>query len=94
MTTKYTIRDTFIITGRGLVLAGTIEEGMILTGDYIEFDAFGKKRKRKITGVSAMRKADDEAMKTDLVIECENENEMGELRRWRPMNEVGIITKE
>ena len=94
MGAKYRIKDTFIITGRGLVLAGTIEEGEIFTGDYIEFIAFGKTRKRKITGVSGMRKADDERMNVGLLIECENENEKVELRRWRPQNEIGIISKE
>jgi translation elongation factor EF-Tu-like GTPase len=94
MAAKYRIKDTFIITDRGLVLAGTIEEGVVLTGDYIEFDAFDKKRKRRIKGVSAMRKVDDEAMNVGLLIECENEKEIHELRRWRPDNELGIIVKE
>lgn len=94
MTAKYRIKDTFIITGRGLVLAGTIEEGVVVIGDYIEFDAFDKKRKRKIMGVSSMRKADDKEMNVGLLIECENENEIHELRRWRPENELGILTKD
>lgn len=94
ITAKYRIKNTFIITGRGLVLAGMIEEGEIFTGDYIEFKAFDKTRKRKITGVSGMRKADDETMNVGLLIECENENEIVELRRWTPQNELGIIGKD
>ena len=94
MTAKFTIKDTFIITGRGLVLAGMIEEGMVVTGDYIEFDAFERRRKRRIKGVSGMRKADDEEMNVGLLIECENENEVFELRKWRPDNELGIIGRE
>ncbi|MBL0741361.1 hypothetical protein [Chryseolinea lacunae] len=93
MISRFRIKDTFIITDRGLVLAGTIEEGVVYFGDYIEFDAFGKKRKRRIKGVSSMRKADDETMNMGLLIECENESEMLELRRWRPENELGILTK-
>jgi translation elongation factor EF-Tu-like GTPase len=94
MTAKYRIKDTFIITGRGLVLAGTLVEGVVLTGDYIEFDALEKKRKRRIKGVSDIRKADDEQMNVGLLIECVNENEILELRRWSPENEIGIISKE
>ncbi|MBT1706533.1 hypothetical protein [Chryseosolibacter indicus] len=94
MTAKYRIKDTFIITGRGLVLAGTIEEGVVVTGDYIEFDAFEKKRKRRIIGVSSMRKADDKEMNVGLLIKCDNEDEILELRKWRPENELGIIVKE
>lgn len=94
MTAKYRIKDTFIITGRGLVLAGTIEEGVVVAGDYIQFDAFDLKRKRKITGVSSMRKADDKEMNVGLLIKCENEEEILELRRWRPENELGIIVKK
>jgi translation elongation factor EF-Tu-like GTPase len=94
MTAKYRIKDTFIITGRGLVLAGTIEDGVVVTGNYIEFDAFDQKRKRRITGVSSMRKADDTEMNVGLLIKCENEDEILELRGWRPENELGIIVKE
>jgi len=93
MAAKYRIKDTFIITGRGLVLAGTIDEGVVITGDYIEFDAFDKRRKRKITGVSSMRNVDKE-MNVGLLIECETEDEIQELRRWRPDNELGVLTKE
>jgi translation elongation factor EF-Tu-like GTPase len=94
MTAKYRIKDTFIITGRGLVLAGTIEEGVVVTGDYIEFNAFEKKRKRRITGVSSIRKVDDKEMNVGLLIKCDDEDEILELRRWRPENELGIVIKE
>jgi hypothetical protein len=41
-----------------------------------------------------MRKADNKEMNVGLLIECENENEVHELRRWRPENEPGIFTKD
>jgi translation elongation factor EF-Tu-like GTPase len=93
MTGTYRIKDTFIITGRGLVFAGTIEKGVVVAGDYIEFEAFDKKRKRRIKSVSGMMKANNEEMNVGLLIDCENENEILELRRWRPENELGIIFK-
>jgi translation elongation factor EF-Tu-like GTPase len=94
VTAKYTIKDTFKITGRGLVLAGHIDEGVIYIGDFIEFNALDKKRKRKITGIEGIRKANPDKANTGLLIKCEDENEIDELRTWRPDNEVGLIFKE
>jgi translation elongation factor EF-Tu-like GTPase len=94
MTTKYRIKDTFKITGRGLVLAGYIEEGVVSVGDYIEFTVFDKKIKRKITGVEGIRKANPDKTNTGLLIECENENEIDELRQWRPKDDIGLVTKD
>ena len=94
MKAKYIIYATFIITGRGLVLAGKIVEGSVFTGDYIEFEAFQKKRRKKIIGVSGMRKTQNETLNTGLLIECENKAEIDELRRWKPADALGIISKE
>lgn len=96
MTAKYTIKDTFKITGRGLVLAGHIDEGegTIYVGDYIEFNALDKRRKRKITGIEGIRKANPDNTNTGLLIKCEDEIEIDKLRTWRPDNEVGLIFKE
>jgi translation elongation factor EF-Tu-like GTPase len=94
MVAKYTIKDTFIITGRGLVLSGKIEEGEVRPGDFIEFNAFNKTRKRRITGVDFMRKAEDKEFNVGLLIKCENEDEILELRKWRPQTEIAIITQE
>jgi translation elongation factor EF-Tu-like GTPase len=94
MKAKFRILDTFTITGRGLVMAGYIEEGIFETGDYIEFSAFDKKRKRKITGISSFYKPNPHVMTTGLLIKCDDENEIDELRRWRPKDEVGAISEE
>ena len=94
MTAKYIIKDTFKITGRGLVLAGHIDEGTIYIGDYIEFNAFDKRRKRKITGIEGIRKANPDKTNTGLLIACVDESEIDELRTWRPDNEVGVIFEE
>lgn len=93
MTAKYTIKDLFHITGRGIVLAGHIEEGTILTGDFIEFTALGKKRKRKITGVNYIRKPNDKD-KVGLLIKCADDKEIDDLRTWKPKDSVGVISKE
>ena len=94
MQTKYRITDTFKITGRGLVLAGYIEQGEVSPGDYIEFTMASKRRKRKIIGVEGIRTANVTTSNTGLLIECEDENEINELREWRPKDDVGMITKD
>ena len=94
VTAKYIIKDAFKITGRGLVLAGHIDEGEIYLGDFIEFNAFDKRRKRKITGIEGIRNANPDKTNTGLLIKCEDETEIDELRTWRPDNEVGLISKE
>jgi translation elongation factor EF-Tu-like GTPase len=94
MTAKYRIKDTFKITGRGLVLAGYIEEGIVLTGSYIEFSAFDIKRKRKIIGVEGVRQANPDKANTGLLIECVDKNEIDELRSWRPKDDIGVITRD
>jgi translation elongation factor EF-Tu-like GTPase len=93
MTAKYRIKDTFKITGRGLVLAGYIEVGEISVGDYIEFTTFDKKIKRKIIGVEGFRKANPDQTNTGLLIQCEDEREIDELTRWRPKGDIGLVTK-
>jgi translation elongation factor EF-Tu-like GTPase len=94
VTAKYIIKDTFKITGRELVLTGHIEEGVIYLGDYIEFTAFDKGRKRRITGIEGITKATADKTNTGgLLIKCEDENEIDELRTWRPNADVGVISK-
>ena len=90
---KYLIADTFKITGRGLVFAGIITEGMVSTGDIIEFTALGKILRKKITGVEHGNKPEPSERKTGLLIKCENEIEIDELRNWEPNNQMGLIYK-
>lgn len=94
MATKYIIQNIFKIKGRGLVLAGYIEHGAIYVGDYIEFNALDKRRKRKITEVVGTTEANQDKTNTGLLIKCEGDNEMEELRTWRPNDDIGIILKE
>jgi translation elongation factor EF-Tu-like GTPase len=92
---KFKIKDTFVITGRGLVLAGAIEDdGTIAPGDYIEFNAYGTMRKRRINGVSGIRKAADDSLNIGLLIDCLNEAEIIELRKWRPVDEPAMVTQD
>ncbi|WP_018344764.1 hypothetical protein [Cytophaga aurantiaca] len=94
MTAKYIIKNIFRITGRGLVLAGYIEEGEVFIGDYIEFSIFEKTIKRKILGVEGIRKANADNTNTGLLIECHSEKEIDELGQWIPKDEIGLVTKD
>ena len=40
------IEDVFTITGRGTVVTGRVERGMVKVGDEVEIVGFGETRKR------------------------------------------------
>lgn len=93
LTAKYAIKATFRITGRGLVLAGFITEGTISISEYIEFTAFDKLRSRRIIGVEGLTVAQPSPVNTGLLIKCEDDAEIDELRNWQPENTIALIYK-
>lgn len=90
----YQISDTFKITGRGIVFAGFILDGVVSIGDCIEFSTEDKILKRKITGVEGITFSQPNRVNTGLLIECENEQEIEELRNWEPQNTTATILKK
>ena len=54
------IEDVFGIKGRGTVVTGRIERGMVKTGDEIEIVGMGERRKVVVTGVEMFQKTLDE----------------------------------
>jgi translation elongation factor EF-Tu-like GTPase len=88
---KFKITDSFKITGRGIVLAGTILEGVIHTGDSIEFFAKNRLLRRLITGVEGITKSPPDDVNIGLIIKCENDLEMDELANWLPQTTIGYI---
>jgi hypothetical protein len=90
---KYLVTQTFKITGRGLVFAGYITEGLVSIGDTIEFTAFGSLLQRKITGIEGIRKSQSDKVNTGLLIKCNNDSEIDELSKWKPENVTAIIYK-
>jgi len=91
---KYQIDDTFKITGRGIVFAGIIIDGDISLGDFIEFSVLDKIYIRKITGVEGIRSSQPTVANTGLLINCQNEQEIDELKNWKPNNEIAIVFKK
>jgi hypothetical protein len=88
---KYTITDTFKITGRGLVIAGYITEGLISTGDTIEFATLGYLMHRQITGVEFIRKQGADMSYSGLLIKCNDDHEITELAEWVPAEEPAMV---
>lgn len=86
----YQINDTFRITGRGIVFAGNISEGLVSIGNWIEFNFQGHIIRRKITGIEGIRSLKEEN-NCGLVIEALNEKEIEELRSWQPNGQTASI---
>ncbi|MDY6935556.1 MAG: elongation factor Tu [Spirochaetota bacterium] len=61
------IEDIFSITGRGTVVTGRIERGIVKTGEEIEIVGFVDTRKTVVTGVEMFRKILDEGIAGDNV---------------------------
>ncbi|MFA5518133.1 MAG: elongation factor Tu [Spirochaetota bacterium] len=61
------IEDVFSITGRGTVVTGRIERGIVKTGEEIEIIGFTETRKSVCTGVEMFRKILDEGRAGDNV---------------------------
>jgi len=61
------IEDVFSITGRGTVVTGRIERGLVRTGDEVEIIGFTETKKSVCTGVEMFRKILDEGFAGDNV---------------------------
>src|SRR5881296_1655594 len=59
------IEDIFTITGRGTVVTGRVERGIVKVGDEIEIVGFRDTRKSVVTGVEMFRKLLDEGRAGD-----------------------------
>jgi hypothetical protein len=90
---KYLITDTFKITGRGLVFAGYITEGLVSIGDTIEFVTLSSILQRRIIGIEGITKSQPDKLNTGLLIKCDNEAEIDELRNWTKKNNIAIVYK-
>jgi elongation factor Tu len=61
------IEDVFSIKGRGTVVTGRIERGVVRTGDEVEIIGFTATRKTTVTGVEMFRKLLDQGQAGDNV---------------------------
>ena len=61
------VEDVFGIKGRGTVVTGRVERGVVKTGDEVEIVGFGESRKIIVTGVEMFHKTLDEGEPGDAV---------------------------
>lgn len=61
------IEDVFGIKGRGTVVTGRVERGVVKVGDEVEIVGFGETRKTVVTGVEMFHKTLDDAEPGDAV---------------------------
>ena len=59
------VEDVFTITGRGTVVTGRIERGIVRTGDVIDIVGLAEKPTSTVTGIEMFRKILDEGFAGD-----------------------------
>jgi len=86
------IEDVFTISGRGTVVTGRVERGIVKKGEDVEIIGFGETRKRVVTGVEMFRKLLDEGMAGDNVGVLLRGTDKEEVERGMVLAKPGSIT--
>ncbi len=86
------IEDIFSISGRGTVVTGRIERGMVHTGDEMEIVGIRDTMKRVITGVEMFRKLLDEGQAGDNVGLLVRGTDKDDVERGQVVAAKGSIT--
>ena len=85
------VEDVFGIKGRGTVVTGRVERGMVKTGDEVEIVGFGEPRKIVVTGVEMFHKTLDEGEPGDAVGCLLRGVEREEIERGQVLAKVGSM---
>jgi elongation factor Tu len=86
------IEDVFSISGRGTVVTGRIERGIVKVGEEIEIVGFKPTQKTVITGVEMFRKLLDEGRAGDNVGALLRGTKKEEVERGQVLAKPGTIT--
>jgi len=86
------IEDVFTITGRGTVVTGRVEAGIIHTGDDIEIVGIHPTQKTTCTGVEMFRKLLDEGRAGDNIGALLRGTKREEVERGQVLAKPGSIT--
>jgi elongation factor Tu len=86
------IEDVFSITGRGTVVTGRIEQGVVHTGDEVEIVGVRETQKTVVTGVEMFRKILDEGQAGDNVGCLLRGTGKDEVERGQVLAKPGTIT--
>ena len=86
------IEDVFTITGRGTVVTGKVEQGVIHTGDEIEIVGLKPTQKTTCTGVEMFRKLLDEGQAGDNIGALLRGVDKEDVQRGQVLAKPGSIT--
>ena len=86
------IEDVFSIKGRGTVVTGRIERGVVKTGEEVEIIGFRDTRKTTVTGVEMFRKLLDEGRAGDNVGVLLRGIEKNDVERGQILCKPGTVT--
>jgi elongation factor Tu len=86
------IEDVFSITGRGTVVTGKVEQGIIHTGDEVEIIGIRPTQKTVCTGVEMFRKILDEGQAGDNIGALLRGTKKEEVERGQVLAKPGSIT--
>jgi elongation factor Tu len=86
------VEDVFSITGRGTVVTGRIEQGIVNTGDEVEIVGIRETQKSVITGVEMFRKILDQGQAGDNVGCLLRGTAKDEVERGQVLAKPGSIT--
>jgi elongation factor Tu len=86
------IEDVFTITGRGTVVTGRVEQGVINTGDEIEIVGLADTQKTVCTGVEMFRKILDEGRAGDNIGALLRGTKKEDVERGQVLAKPGSIT--
>ena len=86
------IEDVFSITGRGTVVTGKVEQGVIHTGDEVEIVGIKATQKTTCTGVEMFRKLLDEGQAGDNIGALLRGTKKEEVERGQVLCKPGSIT--
>jgi elongation factor Tu len=86
------IEDVFTITGRGTVVTGRVEQGVVHTGDEVEIVGIKPTQKTVCTGVEMFRKILDEGQAGDNIGALLRGTKKEEVERGQVLAKPGSIT--
>jgi elongation factor Tu len=86
------IEDVFSISGRGTVVTGRVERGIVKVGDEIEIVGIRDTKKRVVTGVEMFKKLLDEGQAGDNIGVLLRGTDRDEVERGMVLAKTGSIT--
>jgi elongation factor Tu len=86
------IEDVFSIKGRGTVVTGRVERGIVKTGEEVEIIGFRDTRKTVVTGVEMFRKLLDQGQAGDNIGVLLRGIEKNDVERGQILSKPGSVT--